>query len=713
MATKSILKTNGYAKSGVAAITAVFYSDKKDLKKSREFNQSSTISKYTQGRTIPPTSTTNNRTYMLLWKEGTAFPKPPDGFGKGKYAYVAKLEGIYNQDLYGKQYQSDIDESASHDEQEDRLTAQEEALLENGFNGYTNGDFVVVLSNNLNISNAGAVDGSSEDVIEELPKVKGSIRQNKPSTKKQTQIQTEQLIPPHIGGGYSTPSTPKQMKVTSAGGLLGGSATTAGVSEGNEKLADKIADTVATTLLSDTFIRTFSGKLSNALKEFNSVSKEYQATRKEEGTEEVPLGDHKKTDDLLTEIREILKTTQKGTETERDTATNRLQEILEKTQGTGEESRKFLEETINKAIKHLDEPIVVPKQKTPENKVSGKVTPQEKNIQQSELKEKKPLALEPIAKEMTLVPKEEEKVTPPILTKSKPVYIKPEEGKGIIHNAVGAFINRNKNVITTDENGNEVSKTPSAMKIGYGKRFMRNTDLILGKGETGKMLRDTRNLFKKDVKPSISKESGVSTEPTIKAPEDITPKDNDDSTGIGLGDAADVAEGAGKLLGKGSGWLGKLGGAAKFGGRLLGKVAAPIAIGLAAKDAYDGYNEAGSNFDLKEGQEATTGQKWSSAAGSAVSGLSMGLLDKKSMSQGIGHFFGAGDDGVKPETSAISDNAIDNQVNATTQPAPIVVNAPQSAPQAAKSSVVSNTITMTQRPNEGAYKAFVNNRYVG
>jgi hypothetical protein len=82
--------------------------------------------------------------------------------------------------------------------------------------------------------------------------------------------------------------------------------------------------------------------------------------------------------------------------------------------------------------------------------------------------------------------------------------------------------------------------------------------------------------------------------------------------------------------------LGGLGKAAKF----LGPAAA---IAGAAYSGFEGYQNTGANFDLKEGEEATTGQKISSTLGGVVSGATFGLLDEKSASQGIhkaGEFLG-------------------------------------------------------------------------
>ena len=126
-----------------------------------------------------------------------------------------------------------------------------------------------------------------------------------------------------------------------------------------------------------------------------------------------------------------------------------------------------------------------------------------------------------------------------------------------------------------------------------------------------------------------------------------------------LGDAASEAlsmipGGGGKgtpgKKGIGGKLLGGLGKAARF----LGPAAA---VAGAAYSGISGYQNTNENFDLKEGEEATTGQKISSTLGGVASGLTFGLLDEKSAAQGINKagsavkdFFGFGDK-KKPETT--------------------------------------------------------------
>ena len=85
---------------------------------------------------------------------------------------------------------------------------------------------------------------------------------------------------------------------------------------------------------------------------------------------------------------------------------------------------------------------------------------------------------------------------------------------------------------------------------------------------------------------------------------------------------------AGKAAGMGGKILGGLGKAAKF----LGPAAA---IAGAAYSGFEGYQNTNENFDIKESEEATTGQKISSTLGGVASGATFGLLDEKTASQSI------------------------------------------------------------------------------
>jgi hypothetical protein len=138
------------------------------------------------------------------------------------------------------------------------------------------------------------------------------------------------------------------------------------------------------------------------------------------------------------------------------------------------------------------------------------------------------------------------------------------------------------------------------------------------------------------------------------APSSSTEKEKDGSGSL-LGD---LASGAVDMLGRGKRVAGK---AAGMGGKILGGIGKAArflgpaaAVAGAAYSGVQGYQNTESNFDLKEGEDATVGQKTASTLGGVASGLTFGLLDEKSASQGIhkagsavGDFFGGIGDKVK------------------------------------------------------------------
>jgi hypothetical protein len=140
--------------------------------------------------------------------------------------------------------------------------------------------------------------------------------------------------------------------------------------------------------------------------------------------------------------------------------------------------------------------------------------------------------------------------------------------------------------------------------------------------------------------------------------------------GKSLGDAASEAlsmipGGGGKdkpgKKGIGGKILSGLGKAARF----LGPAAA---VAGAAYSGVSGYQNTEQNFDVEEGKEATTGQKVASTLGGVASGLTFGLLDEKSASQGIhkaGEYIG---DTASKASSAIS-NFFSGKKNAPVSPA--------------------------------------------
>ena len=131
--------------------------------------------------------------------------------------------------------------------------------------------------------------------------------------------------------------------------------------------------------------------------------------------------------------------------------------------------------------------------------------------------------------------------------------------------------------------------------------------------------------------------STITSKPTTPAAAEPAPAPA--TAGPGLADLASVIPSGGggsstklpeakKSLGS------KVLGGLKGVGKVLGKFALPVALGMSAMDATEGYQKANENLDI-QGREATKGEKLSSGAGSAVSGLTFGMLDAKTASKGI------------------------------------------------------------------------------
>jgi len=144
-------------------------------------------------------------------------------------------------------------------------------------------------------------------------------------------------------------------------------------------------------------------------------------------------------------------------------------------------------------------------------------------------------------------------------------------------------------------------------------------------------------------KPSLPMEVTKKTDDII----DVEPKEVSE-TNINMGGAAGAvgASGAATAASKVSKFKNFIKGAGKVamtGLRTVGKLALPVTAALGAMDATAGYMNATENLDIQN-REATLGEKLSSAAGSAISGLSFGLLDSKDISKKIKEITGAGPD---------------------------------------------------------------------
>jgi len=126
----------------------------------------------------------------------------------------------------------------------------------------------------------------------------------------------------------------------------------------------------------------------------------------------------------------------------------------------------------------------------------------------------------------------------------------------------------------------------------------------------------------------------------------------------GLDIAGDLAGSAGKTSDKPGGKVSKFLGMAGKAARVLGPAAA---LAGAAYSGFEGFQNTETNFDIKEGEKATVGQKISSTLGGIASGATFGLLSEKTAAQGIqkagsaiGSFFGFGKKDEIPASEAIT-----------------------------------------------------------
>ena len=161
------------------------------------------------------------------------------------------------------------------------------------------------------------------------------------------------------------------------------------------------------------------------------------------------------------------------------------------------------------------------------------------------------------------------------------------------------------------------------------------------------------NAIKEALAPSTPKEL---TEQK-SAPSSTNEKESGGGSLIG-----DLASAAGGLIGGGKGKAGKAG--KGIGGKMLsglGKAAKFLgpaaAIAGAAYSGFEGYQNTNENFDLKEGEDATVGQKTASTLGGVASGLTFGLLDEKTAAQGIHKAGAAVGDAASAAGNFVSDKA--------------------------------------------------------
>ena len=158
-----------------------------------------------------------------------------------------------------------------------------------------------------------------------------------------------------------------------------------------------------------------------------------------------------------------------------------------------------------------------------------------------------------------------------------------------------------------------------------------------------------------------------------------------------------------KMPAKASSFLGsagrRLGTAGRFAGRVLGKVALPLAAGMAAYDAYKGFNAD---------EKATTGQKFLNAGRNIASGLTFGLVDSTEEKMASGEYSGSQ---IKPvgktaglETGRNLDGAvIERGTDMTAKSAAPVINVPPPT-------VIQAPANTQQSPVFGSGRDYINAR---
>jgi hypothetical protein len=235
---------------------------------------------------------------------------------------------------------------------------------------------------------------------------------------------------------------------------------------------------------------------------------------------------------------------------------------------------------------------------------------------------------------------------------------KKDKAEQVVEKKQEAEVNADKTVRTKDKIESKVSskaqQDPSAVTTPSGsedllKEIKANSVTLGSLLSVGQAQLLSINAVKEALAPTTAKE--IVEQKSAPSAEVAAPVE-----GKTLGDAASEAlsmiPGGG---GKGTPGKKSIGGKILSGvgkaARFLGPAAA---IAGTAYSGVSGYQNTNENFDVEEGKQATTGQKVASTLGGVASGLTFGLLDEKSASQGIhkaGEYIG---DTASKASSAIS-----------------------------------------------------------
>jgi hypothetical protein len=173
--------------------------------------------------------------------------------------------------------------------------------------------------------------------------------------------------------------------------------------------------------------------------------------------------------------------------------------------------------------------------------------------------------------------------------------------------------------------------------------------------------------------------------------------------------AARTGSKTGSLIGMGAGSAASagaksgIGAAAKAGGAVLSKLALPLTAALAIYDGFSGYNDKDKQketFKLKEGQDATTGQKSAMAAGSILSlgGLTelIGISDQD-IAKSLYNIFG-GDPDKESGTSVAPEQKATESPTAGAAPAKQKAATPSAPPAMPATALASSSAANRSAP---------------
>lgn len=711
MLDKSKVPNNGINIHGSKTLTGVYYAKEANLSAingTRAFNYGSDterLANATDGRI-------KRRVYLTL-KTGEQIPQGT--FGSGEYAYIADVSGIFDFNKATDEQKNAVKELMA----DDSPNEFESSVLDAGYYGYLKDDIIVCLDMNIKVKSLGKnidygdTDGAPPEIDVKKQKLPRPVKSKKLTKKDSDKLSSvmpalQSKVPSaNISGGdlnvdaheypkfikeaSGFPNMPsfvhsehKRLGLDKDAAILDSDTSSEDDSNDNSKRRSKARDKrdseksilqdIRSILTSGKLVDRFAAKISDVLKNFIRDSNTFQDSKlvndqglndDESKTQKQEIKFDDTVTDLLKEIEVILRTIATGTDKDKETSKERLQEIMEQTKSMDSDTHNYFTKSINNILTAIKDGTTTPKDVTPKSK-SPFVTPEPEVEKKATAKTKadtntrievpkveskqKNTAIKMVdafirpkdqsKKEIaSVVKKSEEERTATkkqtITTENGhkmtiPAYTPEPKNMSMMDAIAGSIINRKKDTVVHDAAGNEVSRQAGENKQNYKTALHRKGDEYLGTGNTEKILGKLKStkLFKDYKKPE---KTPISVTPSVK-PETITPK----AEGIGLqkgdwqksttdgmdavapessllGDAAGVAAGAagGGVLGKVKKALPYVAGAAiMYGGSKL------LDTGLSASGL--GKNSVDETADDANWNKMSTWQKMQSGAARGI-----------------------------------------------------------------------------------------------